>query len=141
VLQYLRASIAHLLCSLSARPNEAREAKAIKSRLNPADPNSGRSNLDPEVELLLELTALSESLRHRSPTRTGEEHQSRPRQEPTRGEIELRAYHIFLERGGAPGRDLADWIRAKEELLGETWAESRRDETENDSNGRDDQCS
>lgn len=32
-------------------------------------------------------------------------------------EIALRAYHIFLERGGAPGNALADWTRAERELL------------------------
>jgi hypothetical protein len=37
---------------------------------------------------------------------------------PTREEIELRAYHIYLERGGAPGNELEDWTRAERELLG-----------------------
>jgi hypothetical protein len=37
---------------------------------------------------------------------------------PTREEIALRAYHIYLERGGAPGNELEDWIRAERELLG-----------------------
>jgi hypothetical protein len=36
---------------------------------------------------------------------------------PTQEEIALRAYHIFLERGGAPGNEQADWIRAERELL------------------------
>lgn len=36
---------------------------------------------------------------------------------PTREEIELRAYHIYLERGSAPGNELEDWIRAERELL------------------------
>jgi len=36
---------------------------------------------------------------------------------PTREEIALRAYHIYLERGGAPGNQLEDWTRAERELL------------------------
>jgi hypothetical protein len=29
----------------------------------------------------------------------------------------LRAYEIYLERGGAPGNALEDWTRAERELL------------------------
>jgi len=36
---------------------------------------------------------------------------------PTREEIALRAYHIYLERRGAPGNELEDWTRAERELL------------------------
>ena len=36
---------------------------------------------------------------------------------PTREEIALRAYHIYLERGGTPGNALDDWTRAERELL------------------------
>jgi len=35
---------------------------------------------------------------------------------PTTEEIALRAYHIYLERGGAPGNALEDWTRAEREL-------------------------
>jgi Protein of unknown function (DUF2934) len=35
---------------------------------------------------------------------------------PTYEEIALRAYHIHLERGGAPGDPYQDWIRAEQEL-------------------------
>ena len=38
------------------------------------------------------------------------------RQPPTQDEIALRAYHIYLERKGAPGNPLEDWIRAEREL-------------------------
>ena len=41
---------------------------------------------------------------------TGEGH-------PTRGEIELRAHQIYVERGGAPGQDVDDWLQAERELL------------------------
>lgn len=36
---------------------------------------------------------------------------------PTREEIELRAYEIYLERGGAHGQDVEDWLQAERELL------------------------
>jgi hypothetical protein len=36
---------------------------------------------------------------------------------PTREDIALRAYEIYLERGGAPGNELDDWTRAERELL------------------------
>ncbi|MFI5059557.1 MAG: DUF2934 domain-containing protein [Candidatus Acidiferrales bacterium] len=39
---------------------------------------------------------------------------------PTREEIALHAYHIYLERGSAPGNELADWVRAERELLEQT---------------------
>lgn len=44
---------------------------------------------------------------------------SKPRsaaKNPTREEIALRAYQIYLERGGAPGNALEDWTRAEREL-------------------------
>jgi hypothetical protein len=31
--------------------------------------------------------------------------------------IELRAYEIYLERKGAPGNPLEDWVRAEREVL------------------------
>lgn len=37
--------------------------------------------------------------------------------QPTRDEIALRAYNIYLERGCAPGNELEDWTRAERELL------------------------
>jgi len=36
---------------------------------------------------------------------------------PTREEIELRAYQIYVERGGAHGQDVDDWLRAERELV------------------------
>ncbi len=35
---------------------------------------------------------------------------------PTREEIELRAHQIYLERGGAHGLDVEDWLQAEREL-------------------------
>ena len=37
---------------------------------------------------------------------------------PTREKIELRAYRIYLERGGADGQHVEDWLQAERELLG-----------------------
>jgi hypothetical protein len=37
---------------------------------------------------------------------------------PTREEIALRAYQIYLDRAGAPGNAFEDWTRAERELLG-----------------------
>ena len=36
---------------------------------------------------------------------------------PTREEIELRAHQIYVERGGAHGQDVNDWLQAERELL------------------------
>ncbi|HSB09265.1 MAG TPA: DUF2934 domain-containing protein [Blastocatellia bacterium] len=38
------------------------------------------------------------------------------RTEPTEEEIAVRAYHIYLERGGAEGDPQNDWLRAEREL-------------------------
>jgi hypothetical protein len=38
------------------------------------------------------------------------------RQPPTQEQIALRAYQIYLERNGAPGNPLEDWVRAELEL-------------------------
>jgi Protein of unknown function (DUF2934) len=44
---------------------------------------------------------------------------------PTREEIELRAHQIYVERGGAHGQDLKDWLQAERELLGKYGKTSR----------------
>jgi Protein of unknown function (DUF2934) len=36
---------------------------------------------------------------------------------PTREEIELRAYQIYVERDGAHGQDVEDWLQAEHELV------------------------
>ena len=35
---------------------------------------------------------------------------------PTHEEIELRAYHLYLDRAGEHGRDVEDWLKAEHEL-------------------------
>jgi hypothetical protein len=44
---------------------------------------------------------------------------------PTREEIELRAYQIYFERGGAHGHDVEDWLQAEHELF-EKYANTSR---------------
>jgi len=39
------------------------------------------------------------------------------RKSPGPEDVALRAYQIYLERGGAPGNPLDDWTRAERELL------------------------
>jgi hypothetical protein len=39
---------------------------------------------------------------------------------PTSEQIEQRAYEIYLQRGGEPGSDLADWLMAEQELMART---------------------
>jgi hypothetical protein len=36
---------------------------------------------------------------------------------PTRGEIELRAYQIYIDRSAAHGQDVEDWLQAERELV------------------------
>jgi len=38
---------------------------------------------------------------------------------PTEQDIRLRAYQFYLERRGAPGDPMADWIRAERDLIAE----------------------
>ena len=36
---------------------------------------------------------------------------------PTLEQIQVRAYEIYLERQGAPGNQIEDWLQAERELL------------------------
>ncbi len=47
------------------------------------------------------------------------------RTQPTRREIEQRAYYIYLQRGGRGGDPVADWLRAERELREEFQARHR----------------
>jgi DUF2934 family protein len=40
-----------------------------------------------------------------------------PRRDPITEAIALRAYELFLERGGQHGHDLEDWLRAEQEIV------------------------
>ena len=46
--------------------------------------------------------------------------QPMPADSPAEEKIRARAYQFYLERGGAPGDPVADWIRAESELTGRT---------------------
>jgi hypothetical protein len=35
----------------------------------------------------------------------------------TENDIRLRAYELYLERGGVPGDEVSDWLQAERELL------------------------
>jgi Protein of unknown function (DUF2934) len=50
----------------------------------------------------------------------------RAKAKPTREEIALRAYHIYLERNGAPGDPHSDWLRAEAELLSKPKKSARK---------------
>ncbi len=47
--------------------------------------------------------------------------------EPARGEIERRAYQIYLARNGAPGSAELDWLQAECELRAQEAASAQRD--------------
>ena len=40
--------------------------------------------------------------------------------------IQLRAYEIYLERNGAPGNPLEDWVRAEREILQKSRKSAKR---------------
>jgi hypothetical protein len=44
---------------------------------------------------------------------------------PTLEQIQARAYSIYLERRGAPGSQIDDWLRAEQELLAEGQAKRK----------------
>lgn len=44
---------------------------------------------------------------------------------PTHDEIALRAYHIYVQRNGAPGTPFEDWKQAEQELLAEASAKTK----------------
>jgi hypothetical protein len=45
---------------------------------------------------------------------------------PSLAQIQQRAYEIFLERRGAPGDELEDWLRAERELAANVEAKPRK---------------
>jgi Protein of unknown function (DUF2934) len=45
---------------------------------------------------------------------------------PTPEQIQNRAYEIYLERRGAPGNPVQDWLRAEQELLAGLSAKPRK---------------
>jgi hypothetical protein len=47
--------------------------------------------------------------------------------EPARSEIERHAYQIYLDRNGAPGDPVADWLQAEAELRARRAAAAQHD--------------
>jgi hypothetical protein len=41
------------------------------------------------------------------------------RKELSKEEIAHRAYELYVQRGGEPGKDVEDWVRAEKELSNE----------------------
>jgi len=115
---------------LALRPNEAPEAQAVQGNPQVAVPHFEGAILDePEFECLFRLPALAEAARHKSATREERLGDAGPKENSTHEEIELRAHRIFLDRGGAHGHHVADWVRVQRELLEKARRERRRDES------------
>jgi len=72
---------------------------------------------DAAFEQLLRLAASYPS--HRSAATIVTDGQRGTRKNPIAEDIELRAYHIYLQRGGAHGRELEDWLQAERQVLEE----------------------
>jgi Protein of unknown function (DUF2934) len=45
------------------------------------------------------------------------------RREPSREDIARLAYELYLQRGGEPGRDIEDWVKAEKVLSDKPVAE------------------
>ncbi|MGH9676543.1 MAG: DUF2934 domain-containing protein, partial [Candidatus Acidiferrum sp.] len=43
-----------------------------------------------------------------------------PKKRTPQQKIQMRAYEIYLQRNGAPGNPLEDWVRAEREVLQKT---------------------
>jgi hypothetical protein len=67
----------------------------------------GRSH-DPNEELMARTNGNGSSAKSKSPSASKISPQEK---------IAQRAYEIYLERKGAPGNPLEDWVRAERELL------------------------
>lgn len=48
------------------------------------------------------------------------------RRELSAREISDRAYELYLRRGGEPGKDVEDWVRAERELSADTVIAERK---------------
>lgn len=63
---------------------------------------------------------MAKTARGKSTADTTAEEENRPGEsqhaQPTDEEIAVRAYHIYLERGGGDGNPSDDWLQAEREL-------------------------
>jgi hypothetical protein len=58
----------------------------------------------------------SKSAATEAPKKTRKAPSPAPAAGPSYDQIALRAYHIYLERDGAPGDPVQDWLQAEREL-------------------------
>lgn len=90
---------------------DATTERGSQDSLNP----EGHPCPEDAFDQLLRLVA-SRSLRPARFSREDDGHQSM-KENPIVEDIELRAYHLYLERGAEHGRDLDDWLEAEREVL------------------------
>ena len=53
---------------------------------------------------------------HKKPRKDATTDLAEPHHEPAFGQIQLRAYEIYIQRGRQDGLDLDDWFQAEKEL-------------------------
>jgi hypothetical protein len=53
---------------------------------------------------------------HKKARKNATTDQAQPDYEPTFEQIQMRAYEIYIQRGGQDGLDLEDWLQAEKEL-------------------------
>ncbi len=80
------------------------------------------SQTDPDLSPVLAAEGAFEQLLRlavscRPPSLSARTDSPQSSQNPIAENIQLRAYHIFLERGAAHGHDLDDWLEAERQVL------------------------
>ena len=82
-------------------------------------PRAGVANLERErqFDALLCLISTVQALQRKWAKTEKGHHYVGPTEKPNFEEIKLRAYQIFLERGGVGGCDVEDWLQAERELF------------------------
>ncbi len=92
-----------------ARPRAPRRRAAPSDRSARADAGGGQN-------------AAPDTFAARAVTQAGRTHDTSDVEsrsmasEPSDEDIRMRAYHLYLERGGGHGMDFEDWLRAEREL-------------------------
>lgn len=77
-------------------------------------PADRRGAAQPQESVTPEVTPTT--VRDRAATRAAPPATRKSR--PTREEIARRAYELYVARGGTPGSDIEDWLKAERELRG-----------------------
>ncbi len=82
-------------------------------------PTAGVADLgrEQQFEALLCLISIVQALQPKSAKSQQGHYRAGPKEKPSGEEIKLRAYEIFIERGGVQGSDVEDWLQAERELL------------------------